>query len=553
MPPSSIGLISQTETNSDGALVPTENTSDSNESQGSSLSQVLRISSRNNDEALKRLPSSPKELILRIDRQRNEIRLLQEENLKLKSREVEVSALTLKLQQQFAATQNQVANLKRNIQLQLVNPITEDEYNTIDALPEAKRDLLDTVKLGIYRQIGSLQASAQAAARRAAELGTSLHQLTEENKSLKIQILELQSTLEFEKQSSAKELKEVGNQRARILELEASVKDMEGRLKGAFLDQEQFLTAKLTAQMKMDEVARLSIQLEEAELDLQRYKANAECSEQKLDILKSEYYELKLNYSQRNLELESSLKAANEKLKTLGDLEMESELFISNLASRIPEESISSVHTRPLLEENAANRAGGLSAKDTTDYESWLALPRSRKLAHSLTVTKRCLHLENKVSSLEHDVTFKERQIERLRVSLSSAREALNKQNSPYAIVEKTVEELYDENEALKERLRISEVERRHLAEKLQTRTREIEVLCKHRGDLLKMKSLLSKIGVVNCGNDVVKVEHTNSRRNSGNNNNIAKESTPRPQPVEMDSFSSTACPGMFAAIHITS
>ncbi|CCW61063.1 unnamed protein product [Phytomonas sp. EM1] len=564
MPPSSIALTSQTETNSEGALAPNENSSDSNASQGSSLSRVRQISSRNYEEVLRRLPSSPKELIQRIDRQRNEIRLLQEENLKLKSRELEVSSLTLKLQQQLAATQSQVASLKANIQLQLANPITKEEYNSIEALPEAKRDLLDTVKLGVYRQLGSLQASSQAAVRRAAELGTSVDQLNEENRDLKVQIAELQSTLDFEKKRCSKELIEVGNQRARILELETTVKDMEGRLKGAFLDQEQFLTAKLTAQVKTDEVARLSIQLEEAELDSQRYKANAECSEQKLDILKSEYYELKLHYRQRILELESALQAANEKLKALGDLEMESELFISNLAAGIPEPGVGASVGSPFLvppcgegEVTKEGVGGGV------DPSMWIALPPSRKLSHALTVTRRCLRLENDLVALRHDVAAKDRQLTSLRNALEAARAALNNSGSPYTLLEKRVEGLAEENDRLRERLERGERERAELTERLRRRTQEVERLAAHREDLRRMKALLAKIttpGAENTENvkNVINVKSVGIAKNAedrkgGAGATVAAAPARAFSVEEVAASGSAACPDAFGAIHITS
>lgn len=441
---------------------------------------------------LARLPSSPKDLLRRIEHQRDEIRLLHEENVRLKSREVEVSSLTLKLQQQFAATQSQVEGIKAQIQLQLAHPVSEEEYHRIDALPESQCDLLDTIKLGVYRQLGSMRASMEAATRRAADLAATTAQLDAENRDLKLELSGAKAALERERETHADKAKSFDRQAARVLELEANVKDLEAKLRNAFHDQESFLTAKLNAQVKTDEATRLSLRLEESEMDVQRYKASAECSEQKLDILKAEYYELKLTYTQRIAELESCLKAADEKLKTLGDLELESELFLSTLAQRDRDGAVPD----GIDAEGAVALPRRSGAASAMTYESYMALPRSRKLAHALTVMKRCLHLENTVASLEHDVSYKDKQIGRLQVSLEAARDALRSINSPYAMVEKTMEELFTENERQKEKLRLLQEENKDLQERLSERTADIKALCGHRQELLRMRRLLRRLGV---------------------------------------------------------
>lgn len=442
------------------------------------------------------LPSSSKELMRRIERQNDEIRLLQEENTRLRAREVEVSALTLRLQQQFAATQSQVDRIKSQVHMELMNPVTEEVYRAIESLDEGKRDLLDTVKLGIYRQLGSLQASRDAAVQRATEMSTDTTRLARENKELQQRLKEMEAVVEAERQSFRRQLQELEQRGSTVVELEGKVRDLESRLKNAYIDQEQFLTAKLTASVKTEEATRFSVRLREAEMEAERYKTCAECSEQKLDILKSEYYELKLKNSQRVLELEACLKASEEKLKTLADLEMESELFISNLAMQsngqmslaMPSSADSNVRAAA---PTAPTVTGALS-----NYESWLALPRSRKLAHSLTVTKRCLQLENKVSALQHDVEFKDKQIARLQVSLEMAREALNNTNSPFVMVERTVERLTQENEELNNSVAALSEENSQLRHQLEQRTADVRVLCRHRKELLRIQRTLRSLGL---------------------------------------------------------
>ncbi|KAG5486762.1 hypothetical protein LSCM1_08018 [Leishmania martiniquensis] len=447
--------------------------------------QARRYEGENIEALLHQLPSSPKQLMRRLEQQQQELHLLREKNLLLESREVEISSLTLRLQERINATQSQVDHIKAQVHLQLSNPITEDEYARIEALTEAQRDLVDVIKLGIYRQLGALRASQQAAAKRAAELSMSVAQLQQDNSDMRVRLAECEALGEAEKERADRCARQVASQQARIAELEGQSASLEAKNRSMLVDQEQYLSAKLTAQTKTEEVARLSVRLEESEMDTQRYRANAECTEQKLDILKSEYYELKLRYGQRVLELEGALKASEEKLKTLGDLEMESELFISNVAA--------SSHGEVAFSTDAADTATG---RATNAYEGWLALPRSRKLAHTLVVTKRCLHLENKVSALEHDLEFKQAQIVRLQVALDGARDALHNINSPYVLVEKAMADLADENAALKQKVDILVEEKKALQRKVQQYGSHLRVLTHHRKELLRIKKLLRQLGL---------------------------------------------------------
>eukprot|EP00796_Vickermania_ingenoplastis_P010852 gene10852-7518_t len=450
-----------------------------------SVGQLLHLDRENMDELLQTIPSSPKALLAKIERQRDQLRLLQQENVRLRAKEVEVSSMTVQLQQYFNATQNQVDRLKHEVHAQLSNPIDEEEYKKLEASPEADRDLLDTIKLGIYRQLGSLRASLKAATQRAAELSAELGKLREENAELKLLKSEYE-TLQFNgKEEVQKKSREADRYRTRVAELEGAMKDMEGKLKSFYTDQEQFLSAKLAAQVKTDEVARLAVRLEEAELELASRKTSAECSEQKLDILKSEYYELKLKYTQRIQELESALKASDEKLKMFSDLEMESELFISNLSEHVDGSG------RLTLETNS-----GGSSSLASHFESYIALPRSRKLTHSLMVTKRCLHLENKVQLLTRDVKFRDQQIAKLQGSLDAARQALNNINSPYLLLEKTLDQLCSEKDELEKKVDVLENDNAILRNRLKQRNTDIQILCKHRNDLLHMKKLLRRTGV---------------------------------------------------------
>lgn len=467
----------------DAPRVPSTNISMSSDSdtdsvsKSSSLASGLNKQAANMDVLLKRIPSSPKALLSKLERQSDQNRILQHENLHLKAKEVELSSIAVQLQNYFVATQNQVDRLKHEVHVELANPVSEEEYQRIESIPSEKRDLLETIKLGIYRQLGSLRSSYKGATQRAAELSAEVGKLTEENNELKVVKKELDIVQQNQREDSRAKDREIEKSKARIAELEGDNKSMESKLKAFYHDQEQFLSAKLTAQVKTDEVARMAVRLEEVNMDLATAKTSAECSEQKLDILKSEYYEMKLKYSQRIQELESALKASDEKLKSFGELEMESELFIANLSEHV----------------DSTGRFVDTQDKPSiaTQLESYAAIPRSRKLAHTLLVTKRCLHLENKVQLLTREGEFKDQQISKLQASLNGARQALNNINSPYLLLEKTLDQLCEEKDALQKRVTFLESESTILRNRLKQRNEDIKVLCKHRSELLQMKKLL--------------------------------------------------------------
>lgn len=495
-------------------------------SKSSSVGSGLHLERQNMDALLKKIPSSPKALLSKLERQNDQNRILQHENLHLKAKEVELSSMAVKLQNYFIATQNQVDRLKHEVHTELSNPVTEEEYQRIEGIPSDKRDLLETIKLGIYRQLGSLRSSYKAATQRAAELSAEVGKLTEENNELKVFRKDLEVLQQNGREESRVKDREIEKCKAVIAELEGNNKSLENKLKAFYHDQEQFLSAKLTAQVKTDEVARMAVRLEEVTMDLATAKTSAECSEQKLDILKSEYYEMKLKYSQRIQELESALKAADEKLKTFGELEMESELFIANLSEHV----------------DGTGRFVDLHDKTpiATQLESYASLPRSRKLAHTLLVTKRCLHLENKVQLLVREVEFKEQQISKLQASLDGARQALNNINSPYLLLEKTLDQLCEEKDELQKKATFLEKESSLLRSRLKQRNEDIKVLCKHRNELLQMKKLLHfcKPGVdappiANVATALAQEGHPPLSSSSANRQSPAQKVSPTPSELD--------------------
>jgi chromosome segregation ATPase len=201
----------------------------------------------------------------------------------------------------------------------------------------------------------------------------------------------------------------------------------------------------------------------------------AECSEQKLEILKAEFYEMKLKYNQRVMELESALRTAEERLKAMGDLELEAEVFLTNMAESI--EGTSSDGTVAAL-------------------GSLVAVPQSRKMQHILTVTKRCLNLENQLVMAKQAAAEKEHHCHRLEKSLEMCRQALNNAGSPFAIAEEAVKNLLRENEDLKLQLKGCRSENVVLLDRIGQLTSDIDVLSRHRTELLRIRQMLQDLGI---------------------------------------------------------
>jgi hypothetical protein len=426
---------------------------------------------------------SVKELNHKLRLTRDEMRLLQEENTRLRAREIEISSLSLRLQQQFSATQQQVDGLKASVRLLLLNPISDEEYVRIEGLSEDKRDLLDTIKVGIYQQLGSLRNRAEGAMKRSNELAADVASLTASNKSLTRELADVNVSHEHELGSLRRQMTQLEQRGATVAELTAKVADLESRLQNAHIHQEDFINAKILAAAKTNECARLSVALKEAESDAARHRTLSECCEQKLDILKAEYYDTRLKYNQQVMELESRLRLADEKLKLMGDVELEAEIFISNMAVAIQEGS------------------GSLSLMDGGGSSLQLAgsIPPSRTLQHALIVTKRCISLENSIASMKQQLTHKDAQIARLQQSLEHARSVLQNSNSPYAVVERTMEKLGKDVEDLQKANDLLREENAILSDKVSKSVRDAEVLARHRAELMKMRATLTQLAQENA------------------------------------------------------
>ena len=411
--------------------------------------------------------------------QHDEVLFLRNENNNLKSREIEISALSVRLQQQFAATQAQIDHLKATVRLQLLNPIGEAEYIAIEQKAESDRDLIDTLKLGIYQQIGSLRAAKDTAVRRASELALELEQTGGQLRAARQDHSDAQHAREGDAAETKRLRAAMEAKTALELEHMARIKDLEHRLRSATAETDRATDARVGLQHKVAEVARLEMLLRQEEASVARHKASLDCADQKLDILKSEYYELKLSYGQKVLQLENALRNAEEKLSLVADVELEAEVFIANMATR----------------EEVAD--GARTGGTTNEGGSPLAVvPPSRRLAHALTITKKCLALENKVASLEHDLRHKDEAIAKLTKSLEMAKSALGAQHgagSQYSLIEKTVDRLLAEKEGLEARNKVLLDENTVLTAQVKDQAADLKVLTRHREELVLIREQLAE------------------------------------------------------------
>ena len=402
----------------------------------------------------------------------NALRLLRDDNCRLRNREVEISSLTVKLQKQLVSTQAQIDHLKGTIRLQLANPITEGEYLTIEQKPESQRDLLDTVKVGIYCQLGSLKASRDAAIRKSSEIALELESTVAEKKQLSQDIADLRHSKDSEIAKLKRAVLEREGQGALALEQAARIKDLESRLAASLQDQESNMSTRVELRSKINDLARMEILLKQAEGDSARFKAQTACAEQKLDILKSEYYELKLQHSQRELQLENALRAAEDKLAMMGDLELEADIFIANIAAR----------DQPNGEEVAL-----------------AAIPPSRKMQNAITVTKKCLSLENKLCAANHEISTKDEMITQLQKALELARHTIashgggDSARQAHSIVEDTFNKLLHEKSVLSTQNGNLRKENDLLLRQVEELQADLAVLSKHRNELGKIRAQLQQ------------------------------------------------------------
>ena len=225
------------------------------------------------------------------------------------------------------------------------------------------------------------------------------------------------------------------------------------------------LSSKLTAVSKTNELQRTQLLLKEAQSEVDFHKTEAQCSEQKLDILKSEYYELKLQHSQRVMELEAALRLAEEKLKVLGDMEMEAEAFLTNIATAV--------------EDNGLSGGGSTSGVLAEACGRMLCVPTSRNVHHAVTVTKKCLSLENQLVVSQGEVRQLQLRNKKLESSLEMCRSALNNTNAPFALAERSVEMLSEENEQFRSQLKALRGENTQ-STKVDQLTADVSLLSRH-------------------------------------------------------------------------
>lgn len=428
-----------------------------------------------------------KETSLRLKQSYEETQLLKQEIDTLRRREIDMCGVSLKLEQKFNSIQAQVDGIKATVRTHLLNPITDAEYQAIERMNEEDRDLLDTIKMGIFQQLGSLKASRDVAVRRSSEMAAELESLTAKNKQLSQDLLDAQIIREGEANTFKRQLANFEQRASLIAELSGKVQDLESRLKGSNVEQEQFLNAKLLAATKTDELARVQFRLKEAEGETHRAKSQLECSEQKLDILKSEYYDLRLKYNQRIMELEGNLRVADEKLKVLADMENEAEMFMANIANAI-DDGMNDGHELALRGTNSTMALAEACGKLMT-------VPSSRKVHHAITVTRKCLHLENQLTAAKSEISKLEDRSQRLERSLEMCRSALNQSNSPFALAEQAVEKLTKENDVLRSQNNAIRSENAALHDKVKELVADVELLSKHRVELLRIRELLHSLG----------------------------------------------------------
>jgi chromosome segregation ATPase len=425
------------------------------------------------------LKAKLKEAGRQIRRLEDERKLLREENDTLRRRDVEMMSLGTQLNHRFQSLQTQVDGIKTTIRTELLQPVSEKEYRELESMAEGDRDLVAAIKLGVYQQLGSMRASRDTAVRRCSEATVEVESLTAKNKSLQQQLIDVQATRDAEQADFRRQLGSFEQRASHVAELNGKILDLESKLKSVYVEQDQLLHAKLTASTKTNELSRTQLMLKESDSEVQRYKSLSECNEQKLDILKSEFYDLRLKYQQRVAQLEGDLRLAEERLKVMSDFELEAEAFMTNMASAIEDSGTTSAATAAV-----SDACGKL-----------MCVPNSRKVHHAVTVTRKCLQLDNQLTLVRSELAKSQDRSTRLEKSLEICRAALNNTNSPFALAEDTINALTKESDQLKAQNGCLRGENGLLQAQVRELVADVDMLSKHRSELLRIRELLRQMG----------------------------------------------------------
>lgn len=239
--------------------------------------------------------------------------------------------------------------------------------------------------------------------------------------------------------------------------------------------QRELFEKRLELHAKSNECVGLDLTLRERVGELDRKTVDLQCAEKKLEILKQDFYDQKVKHQEVLLRLEAKLQAQEGQLSMMRELETEAEVFMAHIAT--------SSTADPAAIAAAASAVGG-------------DVPSSRRMAHTLSVTKRALALENQVTLLKHDAGIASLKITKLENDLEMARNALRNTNSPYCLLEENLIRREKEVEQLQSRLEVLRQENEAFERKNKQLDSEVHILSGHRQEVAKIRDLLKQLGI---------------------------------------------------------
>lgn len=224
---------------------------------------------------------------------------------------------------------------------------------------------------------------------------------------------------------------------------------------------------KIEVANKTNDCRRMDLSAQEAAAEIERLRTDSACSKKQLDVLKQEYYDMRAQYHQQVAQLQSKAEGMEGQIEMFRSLETEAEVFMQHLAES-SSASPSDVAVRALMD-----------------------VPSSRRAAHTISVTKRCLALENQISLLKHEHGIAEIKAQKMHEELERARAALSDSNSPYLLLEKGIAQRDEEIRRLRDRVRIGEEELSAAMRRERLHVQDIEVLTAYRAEVVKLRDAL--------------------------------------------------------------
>ncbi len=222
--------------------------------------------------------------------------------------------------------------------------------------------------------------------------------------------------------------------------------------------EKQLTELRSQVKLKAFENERLSVSSLELNNNVKALKTECDVMRQKLDVLKTGYYNLQTETGKRIAELETELQACKNELGGYKDLEKELDRAIETYTPNIESEG----------EMRMFDEMSNLVPTNAT-----------RRLKYSLYLTRRVAELERTVTSCRQEIGNRDTRISQLMDRLQKTQQSLDHTSQPYNFLVNTIESKEKETDKYKTHIKYLEnevVELKNEIDLLAKRNKQLEV-----------------------------------------------------------------------------